>query len=173
MIDISEKHNFYIIADHLRTTIFAVADGATFTPKGRGYVLKKLVKKIALLVYLLNLNISNLRTISEKLIEINSVYYPQLEKKKSLIISEIEKEITKALQLINGTINKLDNYYSPQITAQDIFFWYDTHGIPYELIKNYLEKKNYQFPEPEFKQLLTEQKKRSLADRKKKNVSAF
>ena len=52
----TQKGNYYIIADHLRTTIFALADGAVFEPKGRGYILRKLVKKATLLGYLLHLN---------------------------------------------------------------------------------------------------------------------
>jgi alanyl-tRNA synthetase len=73
-----QKGNYYIIADHLRTTIFALADGAKFGPKGRGYILKKLVKKATLLGYLLHLSSEHLQKISEKLIEVNSSYYQHL-----------------------------------------------------------------------------------------------
>ena len=165
--------NSYIIADHLRTTIFALADGASFEPKGRGYVLKKLVKKVALLSYHLNLSQQDLQAIIEKLIATNSFYYPHLFKKKNLIIDSLKAEINKSQNLINNAVNKLDKYYSPNVTVKDVFFWYDTYGIPYELIQTYLAKKNYQFSEQEFNELLAEQKKRSLADRKKKNISIF
>src|SRR6185436_3781954 len=110
MIDNNEqKGNYYIIADHLRTTIFALADGATFEPKGRGYILKKLVKKSTLLAYLLGLN-------SEQL----------------------QKEIDKSMEFISKSTQKLNRYYTPAITTEDIFFWYDTKGIPEELIRFYL-----------------------------------
>ena len=90
MSDISQKKgNYYIIADHLRTTIFALADGALFEPKGRGYVLKKLVKKATLLSYLLNLNSEQLVKVGEKLIEVNSSYYQHLKKREDLIINEL------------------------------------------------------------------------------------
>src|ERR1044071_7984523 len=103
MLNISEKQkgNYYIIADHLRTTIFALADGAIFEPKGRGYILKKLVKKATLLAYLLGLNSEHLQKISEKLIEINSSYYPHLSEKKDLIISELSKEIDKEIGFVS------------------------------------------------------------------------
>src|SRR5439155_6362428 len=101
MIDNNEKKgNYYIIADHLRTTIFALADGAIFESKGRGYVLKKLVKKVTLLGHLLHLDTEHLEKVSEKLIEINSSYYQHLEKKKNLIISELKKEIEKNQKFI-------------------------------------------------------------------------
>src|SRR5215213_1441129 len=102
MLNISEeqKGNYYIIADHLRTTIFALADGAIFEPKGRGYILRKLVKKATLLGHLLHLNQECLQKISEKLIEVNSSYYQHLKEKEGLIISEFKKEIEKNQQFI-------------------------------------------------------------------------
>ncbi|CAG8693537.1 8994_t:CDS:1, partial [Ambispora leptoticha] len=95
-----QKGNYYIIADHLRTTIFALADGATFESKGRGYILKKLVKKATLLSYLLGLNSEQLQKVSEKLIEVNASYYQHLKANENLIISELKKEIEKNREFI-------------------------------------------------------------------------
>src|SRR5438132_8373604 len=123
MSDIDQqKGNYYIIADHLRTTIFALADGATFEPKGRGYILKKLVKKATLLSYLLNLNAEQLIKISEKLIEVNSSYYTHLKEKEKAVINELEKEINKNMKFINNSIQELNKNYSPKITYENIFF---------------------------------------------------
>jgi len=117
-----QKGNYYIIADHLRTTIFALADGAKFEPKGRGYILKKLVKKATLLGHLLHLNTEHLQKVSEKLIEVNSSYYQHLEEKKDLIISELKKEIEKNQEFIVRANRELEKYYTPNITAEEIFF---------------------------------------------------
>ncbi|CAG8853022.1 1993_t:CDS:1 [Gigaspora margarita] len=123
MNDINQqKGNYYIIADHLRTTIFALADGAVFEPKSRGYILKKLVKKATLLAYLLGLNSEQLQKISKKLIEVNSSYYQHLKKKEDLIIGELKKEIDKTMDFINKSTQELDKYYTPKITTEDIFF---------------------------------------------------
>src|SRR5436309_12577456 len=116
------KGNYYIIADHLRTAIFALADGAVFETKGREYILKKLVKKATLLAYLLNLDSEQLQKISEKLIEVNSSYYRHLKEKEDLIISELKKEIDKSIEFINKSTQELDKYYTPEIIAKDIFF---------------------------------------------------
>ena len=167
------KGNYYIIADHLRTTIFALADGALFEPKGRGYILKKLVKKVVLLFYSLNLDNEQLQKVSEKLIEVNSSYYKHLWEKKEVIISELKKEIDKVMKFINKSTKELDSCYSPKVKAEDLFFWYDTRGIPLELIRFCLEKNNHDFPEKDFNNLLLKQKERSLEDRKKKNLSVF
>ena len=161
------------MADHLRTTIFALGDGAIFEPKGRGYILKKLVKKTVLLAHFLNLNSENLQRVIELLIKVNCSYCSHLYKKKVLIVNELKREIDKNFNFIDKSIKELSNYYSPEITAEDIFFWYDTKGIPLELIRFYLEEKEHNFPEKEFNNLLEKQKERSLKDRKKKNLSVF
>ncbi|MEG7978706.1 MAG: alanine--tRNA ligase-related protein [Mollicutes bacterium UO1] len=174
MIDnYEQKGNYYIIADHLRTTIFALADGAIFEPKGRGYILKKLVKKATLLGYLLGLNDEQLQKVSEKLITVNSSHYNHLREKEDLIVKELKNEINKSLDFINKSTQKLDNNYSPKITAKDIFFWYDTKGIPLELIRFYLKSKHHEFPEKEFENLLEKQKEKGRSDRIKKKVSVF
>nr|CAG8441128.1 6553_t:CDS:2 [Entrophospora candida] len=123
MNDINQQRgNYYIIADHLRTAIFALADGAVFEPKGRGYILKKLVKKATLLAYLINLNSEQLQKISEKLIEVNSPYYRHLKEKEGLIIRELKKEIDKSTKFISKSNRELDKYYKPEITSKNIFF---------------------------------------------------
>src|SRR5436305_5694546 len=117
-----KKGNYYIIADHLRTTIFALADGAIFEPKGRGYILRKLVKKATLLGYLLCLNSEHLQKVSEKLIEVNSFYYRHLKEKENLIISELKREIEKNQEFIIRANRELEKNYTPKIMAKDIFF---------------------------------------------------
>src|SRR5437773_9488687 len=105
-----QKGNYYIIADHLRTTIFALADGAKFEPKGRGYILKKLVKRATLLGYLLDLNSEHLQKVSEKLIEVNASYYQHLKEKEDLIINELKKEIKKNREFIIRANKELEKH---------------------------------------------------------------
>ena len=167
------KGNYYIIADHLRTALFALADGGVFEPRGRGYILRKLVKRATLNAYLLSLNSSELEKISEKLIEINSAYYPHLLHKKSLLINELKQQIEKEINLIEKANQKLNQFSLSQIQAETVFFWYDSEGIPLELIKFHFQKQNCPFPEAEFNQLLASQKKSGSADRQKKKITTF
>ena len=171
------KGNYYIIADHLRTTIFALADGAEFAPKGRGYILKKLVKRAVLLSYFLNLSLEDLLLFSQKLIEVNGSFYTHLKKKENLILDNLKKEINHNFKFIQNSAQKIDKYCqnNPQklVPAEKIFFWYDTAGIPLELVEHFLKQKGYNFSQTEFNGLLEKQKKRGKEDRKKRGIAAF
>jgi len=179
MIDINEqKGNYYIIADHLRTAIFALADGATFESKGRGYILKKLVKRATLLGYFLSFSSDNLLSFSEKLIEINSSFYTHLKKKENLITESLKKEINYTMKFITNSTQKIDQYcqgnpLNTSIPAEKIFFWYDTAGMPLELIENHLKQKEHNFSREEFNKLLNKQKQRGKEDRERKKIAAF
>ncbi|MCE8163281.1 MAG: hypothetical protein I3273_03830 [Candidatus Moeniiplasma glomeromycotorum] len=169
----TNKGDYYIIADHLRTTLFALADGAVFEPKGRGYILRKLVKRATLLAYLLGLTSSELEKIAEKLIEVNSIHYSRLLQKKNLLISELKKQVEKEINLIKQANQKLQQAPLSQVGAKTIFQWYDSEGIPLELIKFHFQNQNCPFPEDQFNQLLELQKKSGAEDRKKKKITAF
>jgi|SRR6185312_12583360 len=172
-----QKGNYYIIADHLRTTIFALADGADFESKGRGYILKKLVKRAALLGYFLNFSVEQLLLFSQKLIEVNSSFYVHLKEKEFLILDNLEKEISYTFQFIQNSTQKIDKFCQKNsqklIPAEKVFFWYDTAGIPLELIGHHLKQKGRDFSRPEFNKLLEEQKKRGKEDREKKGTAVF
>ena len=179
MINASEqKGNYYIVADHLRTAIFALADGAQFEPKGRGYILKKLVKRAALIGFFLNLSADNLLLFSKKLIEINGSFHTHLKKKEDLIMESLEKEISYTMKFIANSTQKIDKYCQEKsinttIPAEKVFFWYDTTGIPLELIKHYLKQRGYSFSQKEFNELLAEQKQRGKEDRQRKKIAVF
>jgi alanyl-tRNA synthetase len=173
-----QKGNYYIIADHLRTVIFALADGAQFEPKGRGYILKKLVKRATLIGYFLNLTSADLLLFSKRLIEINSSFYAHLKKNENLIIENLEKEIDYTLKFIVNSTQKIDHYCqkgsaNAVIPAEKIFFWYDTTGIPLELIEYHLKQGGYNFSQKEFNKLLAEQKQRGKEDRERKKIAVF
>lgn len=179
MTDINEqKGNYYIIADHLRTAIFALADGAHFEPKGRGYILKKLVKRATLISHFLNLSPDNLLLFNKKLIEVNSKFYTHLKEKETLIMESLEKEINYTAKFIINSTQKIDQYCEKKLSntvipAKKIFFWYDTAGIPLELIEHHLKNKKYNFSRQEFDKLLDEQKQKGKADRERKGVAVF
>ena len=173
----SKKSLYYLIADHLRTTIFALADGASFQSKGRGYILKKLIKKAVLLSFFLGFSPSDLLKFSEKLIEVNSQFYSHLKIPESLIRESLAKEINYVESFIRESVAKISQYCQNHslklVPAEKIFFWYDTKGIPLELIEYCLKNEGYNFSSEKFEQLLSQQKKRAQADRQKKKIAVF
>jgi alanyl-tRNA synthetase len=167
------KENYYIIADHMRTIIFALCDGAFFDSKGRGYILKKLLKKVCLSSYYLKIKEESLKKIVEEIILINGSFYKNLIERKEYLLEQIEKQIKKNFRFISSCLNKLGKTYSPSIGPGDVFFWYDTLGIPYQIIISYLREKNHPFSQEEFINLLNEQKERSAKERRNKKISVF
>jgi alanyl-tRNA synthetase len=128
MIDNNEpKGNYYIIADHLRTAIFALADGANFESKGRGYILKKLVKRATLLGYFLHFSADDLLLFGQKIIEVNCSFYIHLKEKENWIMESLKKEINYTLKFIANSTQKIDQYCqkkstNKEIPAEKIFF---------------------------------------------------
>lgn len=168
---VEEKGNYYIIIDHLRTVIFAISDGAEFRSKGRGYILKKLLKEVVLLSYFLNFSKEILIKLILKIIEINSTYYLNLEKEKEKIVKIISHKLDELIKFINNCnkILKKHTIYN----AKELFFLYDTKGIPLKLIRFHLKEEEKHFPEEDFNNLLKEQKNKSKKNRKEKNVKVF
>jgi len=166
-----KKNFFYIILDHLRTIIFALGDGGFFDQKGRGYTLKKLMKRLCVFSYLLNINKETIINLSFKIIEKNSLFYKFLEIKKKKITDDIIIEFEKFIFFIDECNKKIKKYNL--LKVEEIFFLYDTKGIPLELIKKELKRRKKTFPSKDFNKFLLMQKKRSEEDRKKKNIKIF
>jgi len=118
------KGDYYIIADHLRTIIFALADGAKIEQRGRGYILKKLLKRVCLISYFFGLTLDNLLLVSKKIIAVNN-FYVHLKENEDSILSQIKEEIEKENNFIAKSTKKIDDYCAknPQrMVASDIIF---------------------------------------------------
>lgn len=162
-----------IIADHLRTIIFILKDGVVFGPKGREYILRKLLKKICLLFYLNNLELEIIKKISEKIIDINSLYYTELSNKREEIIKEISRELQKQFDYFVQVNKRLESILKDKITVEKLFFLYDTQGVPLEMIERFLKTQKKNFPKKRFAELLKKQKEKSQQERRNKKISIF
>lgn len=176
MID-EQKGNYYVIADHLRTAIFALADGATIEPKGRGYIIRRLIKRSCLLAFFFNLSPNDLLLVSKKIIQVNSSYYQHLKEKEEKLLFTIEEEIVKIFQFIKEKEREIAkillNLNNIVIPVQDVFFWYDTKGVPLELINLEIKRNGCTYNKEEFNKLLKEQKDKGKKDRSQKDIKAF
>ncbi len=142
--------------------------------KRHGYVLKKLVKRSSLFAYVLGVEKENLLLASEKIIANNSDFYPFLLLRKDYILRYLDGELTKFLQsfeVSNKSIKRyLKTFSERKVPAEKVFFWYDTEGIPIELVKLSLSNEGKTFDQGMFDDLLNKQKERSFSRQVRVNV---
>lgn len=166
-----------IIADHIRSTTFMISDGVMPSNEGRGYVLKRLLRRAARQGKLLGINKPFLTEILTTVIEENKNAYPALEEKSEFIkkVVKVEEEnflktIDQGLLLLEQLIEKSN---SNIISGDDAFKLNDTYGFPIDLTKEILEEKNMKVDESRFKELLKEQKERARNARQNAGEDAW
>lgn len=165
-----------VITDHIRSTTFMIGDGVMPANEGRGYVLRRLLRRAARHGRLLGIKKPFLYELFEAVVEENKEAYPELVEKSELIkkVLLVEEEnfgktIDQGLNLLNELI--LDN--PKQLSGKDAFKLYDTYGFPLDLTKDILEEKNISVNEEEFNSLMEEQKKRAREARKHNNIDGW
>src|SRR5690606_19845366 len=131
----------------------------------------------ALLSYILNISVNDIKILYKNIISSNGTFYNDLISNENYILSIIENEFIKFNQSFDVSVKKIDkflgNNYQTEIPACTIFFWYDTEGIPLELINFSLSKGKRFFNKEKFYELLLNQKERSSLERKKQEISTF
>ena len=141
-----------IIIDHIKSSTFMISDGVVPTNEGRGYVLRRLIRRAIRAYNQLNSNNSSLDFLIEIVINMYATSYPDLEVNKEKIIKLFKKEeevfqntLNKGLQEINNliSINKL-------ITPKDAFYLFETFGFPYELTKEISTENNIDINDEDF-----------------------
>ncbi len=145
--DTEHKAAFRVIADHIRSSTMIIADGCAPTNDGRGYVLRKIIRRAALFVQkLTDKNI--FPELSYTVVQEFSSIYPELQTNKDLIYTTLKSEIDKfSVNLVRGKVI-LNRYFeesekTQQITGDQAFKLYDTYGFPIELIGAVAREKGY------------------------------
>ena len=156
-----------IIIDHIKSSTFMISDGVVPTNEGRGYVLRRLIRRAIRAYNQLNSNNSSLDFLIEIVINMYATSYPDLEVNKEKIIKLFKKEeevfqntLNKGLQEINNliSINKL-------ITPKDAFYLFETFGFPYELTKEISTENNIEINDEDFYKLYDEHKEKSKTEK--------
>ena len=166
-----------VITDHIRSSTFMICDGILPSNEGRGYVLRRLLRRAARHGKLLGVNEPFLYKVCDTVIHENHVAYPELADKaeliKKIILSEEEsfgKTIDAGLAMLDEYISKLDgNVFS----GEDAFKLNDTFGFPLDLTKDILEEKGITVDEDKFNALLAAQKATARAARKDAGADAW
>lgn len=166
-----------IIADHIRSATFMIADGIMPANDGRGYVLKRLLRRAARQGKLLHINEPFLSKIAQKVIEENKVAYPILLEKQSFVQKVILTEEENFLKTIDQGLSLLEEIMHKTvgrvISGDDAFKLNDTFGFPIDLTKEILAEKNMQVDENRFKELLEAQKIRARNARQNAGEDAW
>ncbi len=158
-----------VITDHARATTFMVGDGVRPSNEGRGYVLRRLLRRAARHGRLLGMTKPFLTEIVNQVIEENKSAYPELAEKseyiKKVIATEEEsfnKTVEKGSQLLNDLIAGLGD--NGVLSGDDAFRLHDTYGFPLDLTKEILAEKGLSLDEERFKELMANQKQTARAN---------
>ncbi len=139
------KMAYRVIADHIRTCVFALADGATFSNEGRGYVLRRVIRRAMRYARKLNINKPFLYELVDVVCENMKFFYPYLLDRKDFVKKLILKEEESFIQtLANGEKllnNEIDNVKDGVLSGEVIFKLYDTYGFPKEMTIEAAEEK--------------------------------
>lgn len=169
-----------VITDHIRSTSFMIADGVMPSNEGRGYVLRRLLRRAARHGRLLGINEPFLYKVSETVIRENENAYPELREKSEYIrkLIKVEEEnfaktIDKGMELLNQVINSVLSKNCKTISGEDAFKLNDTYGFPLDLTKEIVQEKGLNIDEKRFNELMQEQKQKARNDRASKIGSSW
>lgn len=165
-----------VITDHIRSVTFMVSDGIMPSNEGRGYVLRRLLRRAARHGRLLGIDGKFLFKLCETVIEGSKDGYPELEEKKEFIIKVIQEEedkfnktIDQGLSILADMEGKLSSTGEKTLSGEDAFKLYDTYGFPIDLTKEILEEKNIAVDEEGFLKAMEEQRVKARMARKTTN----
>ena len=163
---------FKVIADHVRTVTFAVADGAVLSNEGRGYVLRRVLRRASKYAKSLGINKPFMASLVDVVIDIMDSFYPYLHDKAEIVKTIISAEEEKFLSTLASGEKRFEAIASKSgdvISAADAFTLYDTYGFPIELTLEYALELGKTVDIDGFKQYLEEQKQRARNARKDEN----
>lgn len=168
-----EDISIRIITDHIRAGVFLISDGVLPSNEGRGYVLRRLLRRALRHGKLLGIKGDFLAELSNLVFEINKDSYKELVERKDYIkkILRLEEErfqetIDQGIEILNNAIKDLKENNKKVLDGSDAFKLYDTYGFPVDLTKEILEEENLTLDEEEFNNQMEEQRNRARNARK-------
>ncbi len=161
-----------LITDHIRSATFMISDGIMPTNEGRGYVLRRLIRRAARHGRLLGIEGLFLAALSETVIAGSKDGYPELEEKREFILkvltneeTQFNKTIDQGLRILAELEEDLQASGKTVLDGVSVFKLYDTYGFPLDLTKEILEEKGYTIDEDGFKAEMDKQRTRARESR--------
>lgn len=166
-----------VITDHVRSTTMMISDGVMPSNEGRGYVLRRLLRRAARHGRLLGIDRPFLYEVAETVIKENDTAYPSLLEKHDFIINVIKAEEENFAKTIDTGLNMLEemvkNTDGKVMSGADAFKLSDTYGFPLDLTKDILDEKGMTVDEQEYTALMTEARKKAREAHKDAGAEAW
>ncbi|MHB9040799.1 MAG: alanine--tRNA ligase [Melioribacteraceae bacterium] len=164
-----------VIADHIRTLTFAIGDGATPGNEGRGYVLRRLLRRAARYGRKINLKEPFLYKLVKVVVDNFSHVFPEIKSNQSNIEKIIKAEeesfnatLDRGIELFDVLVKKMNAKNEKIISGNDVFKLYDTYGFPVDLTAVMAREQGFAIDETRFNELMDEQKERARKSTKDK-----
>ena len=165
-----------LITDHIRSATFLISDGVMPSNEGRGYVLRRLIRRAARHGRLLGIKDLFLANLSKTVIAESADGYPELEEKKSFILNvlsqeeqKFDKTIDQGLAILKDMQDEMKQSGKKELSGADAFKLYDTYGFPVDLTKEILEESGLTLDEKGFQAAMEKQKETARGARKETN----
>ena len=165
-----------LVTDHIRSATFMVSDGIMPSNMGRGYVLRRLIRRAVRHGRKLGINSSFMAELAQTVINESKDGYPELDEKREFILNvlsqeedKFDKTIDQGLDILNEMLAKAGVSGNKEFSGEDAFKLYDTYGFPLDLTTEILAEKGFFVDEAGFKAAMEEQKKKAHDARKTTN----
>lgn len=163
---------FKVIADHIRTVAFAIGDGALPSNEGRGYVIRRLLRRAVRYAKNININRPFMFELVPVVGEVMADFYPEVKNKTDFIQKVMKSEeerfhetLHEGLAILEAVMEKAKEEKSTVISGADVFRLYDTYGFPVELTSEYAEEKGMELDFEGFEQEMESQRNRARSAR--------
>ena len=165
---------FKVIADHIRTVAFAIGDGALPSNEGRGYVLRRLIRRAVRFAKQLNLEKPFMYKLVDIVAENMEAHYPEVREKQAFIVNVIQTEeerfhetLNDGLDILAAILKQDEVKQTKVIPGKDVFKLYDTYGFPKELTEEYVAEVGFTIDHQGFEVEMTRQRDRAREARGK------
>ncbi len=165
-----------LITDHIRSSTFMVSDGIMPSNEGRGYVLRRIIRRAARHGRILGIEGTFLAELAKTVISESSDGYPELEEKKDFILKVLTQEeekfnktIDQGLSILSDMEAEMEAKGEKVLSGENVFKLYDTYGFPMDLTQEILEEKGFRIDEKGFEEAMEVQRTTARKNRKTTN----
>ena len=175
-VDEMDDVSIRLITDHIRSSTFLISDGVMPSNEGRGYVLRRIIRRAAMHGRTLGIQGAFLGKIAQVVIDESKDGYPELEERKDFILKVLTQEEEKFAKTIDqglGILADMEEHMKADgvkvLSGEDAFKLYDTYGFPVDLTAEILEEKGFTYDEAGFESCMEAQRQKARGARKETN----